>query len=105
MTPPDEVTDQPERRAISRETGLKLVLLVLMAVAVPAGLLANYTEPIAVALALVVGAYFATVAAYVWSIETEASPGSGGGMILLLGRVQLVLMLLAIVLGAALLLT
>jgi hypothetical protein len=44
-------------------------------------------------------------AAYVWSIQSEASPGSAGRMILLLGRVQMVLMLLAIDLEAALLLT
>jgi hypothetical protein len=45
-----------------------------MAVAVRAGLLANYTEPIVVALALIVGAYIATVAAYVWSISDRGEP-------------------------------
>lgn len=101
MTSQDEAPDQHERRALSREAGLKLVLLSLMAVAVPAALLANYTEPTAVGLALVTGAYLATVAVHVWSLETSSLSSRAP---LLLGRIQLGLMLLVIVLAAALLL-
>ena len=73
-----------------------------MAVAVPAVLLAVYREPAAVVLAVVVGANFAAGAVHVWSLETSPLSSSEP---LLFGRIQLVLMVLAIVLAAVLLLS